>query len=131
MFWARCNTLAKCPQRPDFSPAQRGRQDKPFRWQDSASQNLGYLEFPVAMAGSNENEYVCRRQGASGILLIRQQIIESFDLHHRHNHAEALLVMREIVHHRFVRNEPSGHGHGNIDRLASRQLLFQFAPQRR
>lgn len=75
--------------------------------------------------------YLCGRPRASPVLFIRQQIIESFDLHHRHNHAEALLVMRKIVYHRFVRNEPSSHGHSDIDRLTSRKSLFEFAPQRR
>ena len=83
------------------------------------------------MAGSHKEEYVGSRHCASAMFLICQQIIESFDLHVRHDQTEAFLVVREIVDHRFVRNEPSGDGHSNIDRFTSRESLFQFAPQRR
>lgn len=64
-------------------------------------------------------------------LVIRQQIIEAFDLHNRHDQSEAFLVMREIVYHRLVRNEPSRHDHRNIDRHTSRRSMFQLALQRR
>lgn len=48
---------------------------------------------PSAMVGTNKNEYVCRRQGASACLWIGQQIIDPFDPHDRHDHAKSLLVM--------------------------------------
>ena len=69
------------------------------------------------------------RNSSTG-LVIRQQMIEAFDLHNRHDQTEALLVMREVVYHWFVRNEPSRHGHRNIDRLTSRNSMLQLAPQR-
>jgi hypothetical protein len=146
MSWARCKHPRKMPLKPRLltRPTQRlchppapSLPRQPLRPGRALSQarpqrvkNHCYLEFPVAMAGSNKEEYVCSSQCASATLFIRQQIIESFNLHDRHDHAEALLVMREIVHHRFVRNEPPGHGHSNIDRLTSRQSLFQLATQR-
>lgn len=63
-------------------------------------------------------------------LVIRQKIIEAFDLHNRHDQTKAFLVMREVVYHRFVRNEPSRHDYCDIDRLTSRKSMFQLAPQR-
>ena len=70
------------------------------------------------------------RAGSTG-LVIRQQIIEAFDFYERHDQSEAFLVMREIVSHRLVRNEPSRHDHRNIDRHTSRRSMFQLALQRR
>lgn len=63
-------------------------------------------------------------------LVIRQQIIEAFDLHNRHDQTKAFLVMREVVYHRFIRNEPPRHDYGDIDRLTLRQSMFHLAPQR-
>jgi len=86
---------------------------------------------PIKMAESNKEEYVCRRRCAAPILFFRQQIIESFDPYNRHNHADPCLIVRKVVHHGFVRNEPSGHGHREIDRLTSRKSLFELMPHRR
>ena len=56
-------------------------------------QSTSVQDCPARVAGSNKKEYVFGRHCALRARLFHQQIIESFDLHDRHDYTEACLVM--------------------------------------